>query len=153
MPVPRDTGREHTDPAVGDLARRARMLPRNTAGLLAPLQKTGLVNHQYGVILRQVFERIVAHDVAQRVGIPAAAPQDRLLPPGTGVPGRFLWGSPRAKRAGLGRASSLSCAAPAPAAHQRSPSRQPIKAAHQGSPSRKRPADAATRSCANPAPT
>jgi hypothetical protein len=36
-----------------------------------------------------VFERIVAHNVAQSIGIPAAPPQDRLLPPGTGITSRF----------------------------------------------------------------
>jgi hypothetical protein len=67
---------------------------RATGGL-ALLQKTGLVNNQNGVIRRQVFERIIAHHVAQRIGIPAAPPQDRLLPPGTGVTGRFCPHPPR----------------------------------------------------------
>jgi hypothetical protein len=89
MPFARDIGREHADLAVGDLARGAGVLPRHTAGCLALLQKARLVNHQDGVILRQVFKRILAYDVAQRIGIPATPPQDRLLPPGTRVTGRF----------------------------------------------------------------
>src|SRR4029079_1305513 len=89
MPVPRDIGREYADLAVGDLARRAGVLPSHAAGGLALLQKTGLVNDQNGIIRRQVFERVVAHNVAQRIGIPATPPQDRLLPPGTGITGRL----------------------------------------------------------------
>src|SRR4051795_12938728 len=85
VPLARDIGREYADLAVRDLARRAGVLPRHAAGRLALLQKTGLVNDQNGVIRRQVFERIVAHNIAQSVGVPAAPPQDRLLPPGTGV--------------------------------------------------------------------
>jgi len=38
----------------------------------------GLVDDQHGVALRQRLERIVAHDVAQRVGLPGAAVADRL---------------------------------------------------------------------------
>jgi hypothetical protein len=87
VPLARDIGREYADLAVGDLARRTRVLPRHAAGGLALLQKAGLVNDQNGVIRRQVFERILAHHVAQRIGLPAAPPQDRLLPPGAGVTG------------------------------------------------------------------
>src|SRR4051795_11829914 len=54
VPLARDIGREHADLAVGDLARRTGVLPSHAAGGLALLQKTGLVNHQYGVIRRQV---------------------------------------------------------------------------------------------------
>src|SRR5918999_2403607 len=99
MAVPRDIGREHADLAIDDLAPtgsspvaeglRARVLPPDTAGGLALLQKTGLVNDQNGVIRRQVFERIVAHNIAQSVSIPAAPPKDRLLPPGARVSSRL----------------------------------------------------------------
>src|SRR5215213_10673502 len=85
VPLARDIGREYADLAVGDLARRAGVLPSHAAGGLALLQKTGLVNDQNGVIRRQVFKRIVAHNVAQSIGIPAAPPQDRLLPPGARI--------------------------------------------------------------------
>ena len=95
MPVPRDIGRKHADLAVGDLARRARVLPPDTAGRLALLQETGLVNHQHRVLVRQVLDHVLAHNVAQRIGIPAAPPQDRLLPPGTGVTRRFRPHPPR----------------------------------------------------------
>src|SRR5215217_1914838 len=119
MPVPRDIGRKHADLAVGDLARRAGVLPSHAAGRLALLQKTGLVNDQNGVIRRQVFERVLAHNIAQRIGIPAAPPQDRLLPPGTGSPAASARIQPVLRR---------SC---------------------PSSPSRNRPAEAATRSCVN----
>src|ERR1041384_2853584 len=56
VPFVRDIGREYADLAVGDLARRAGVLPSHPAGCLALLQKTGLVNHQNGIIRRQVFE-------------------------------------------------------------------------------------------------
>src|SRR4051812_24033072 len=87
MTMPRDIGCEYTDLAVGDLARGAGVLPPDTAGSLALLQKTGLVNHQHRVLVRQVLDHIPADNIAQRIGIPAAPPQDRLLPPGAGVTG------------------------------------------------------------------
>src|SRR3954453_15990959 len=89
MPGPRDIGREHADLAVGDLARRTRILPSDTARGLALLQETGLVNYKHGALIRQVLDDILAHDVAQRIDIPAAPPQDRLLPPGAGITGRL----------------------------------------------------------------
>jgi hypothetical protein len=51
-----DIGHEYADLAVGDLARRARVLSPNTAGGFALLQETGLVNHQHRVIRRQVLD-------------------------------------------------------------------------------------------------
>ena len=85
MPVPRDIGRKYADLAVRDLPRGARVLSPDTAGCLALLQETGLVHDQHGVLIRQVLDDILAYNVAQCIGIPAAPPQDRLLPPGTGV--------------------------------------------------------------------
>jgi hypothetical protein len=95
MPVPRDIGGKHANLAVGDLAGRARVLPPHTAGSLALLQEAGLVNHQHRALLRQVLDHVLAHDVAQSVGIPAAPPQDRLLAPGAGITGRFRPHPPR----------------------------------------------------------
>src|SRR3954471_20570844 len=89
MTMPRDIGCEYADLAVGDLARGAGVLPPDTAGCLALLQEPGLVNDQHRVLVRQVLDSIVAHNVAQRIGIPAAAPQDRLLPPGAGIASRL----------------------------------------------------------------
>src|SRR3954462_8926486 len=89
MTLPRDTGCEYADLAVGDLARGAGVLPPDTAGSLALLQKTGLVNHQHRAFVRQVLDHIPADNIAQRIGIPAAPPQDRLLPPGARITRRL----------------------------------------------------------------
>jgi hypothetical protein len=85
----RDVGGEHADLAVGDLACRAGVLPLHAAGRGALLEKAGLVQHQHGIGCCQGLEGVVAHQVAQRVGIPAATAQHRLLPPGAGITGRF----------------------------------------------------------------
>jgi hypothetical protein len=89
MPVPRHIGREHADLAVGDLARRAGVLPRHTAGRLALLEKAGLIDHQHRVRVGQRLQRVVAHQVAQRVRLPTTTPQDGLLAPGARVSGRL----------------------------------------------------------------
>jgi hypothetical protein len=89
MALPRHIAGKNANLAVGDLPRRSGILPADTARGLALLQKAGLVDHQHRVIVGQRFERIITHDVAQIIGIPTATPQDRLLPPGTGIAGRF----------------------------------------------------------------
>ena len=76
---------EDADLAIGDLAGRPGVLPSNAARRRALLEEAGLVDDQHGVALGQRLERIVAHNIAQRVGIPVAAPQHRLLAPGTGI--------------------------------------------------------------------
>jgi hypothetical protein len=81
MAVPRDVGREDPDLAVGDLARRAGVLARHTAGRLALLEKASFVEHQHRVRSGQRLQRTIAHDVAQHVRLPAATAEDRLLPP------------------------------------------------------------------------
>ena len=101
------------------------MLPRNTAGRLALLQEAGLVNDRHRVLVRPVRDDTPAHNIAQRIGIPAAPSQDRLLSPGAGSTGRFRPQPPR-----------LAPLLP----------RQAIKNSKL---SRNRPADAATRSCMN----
>jgi hypothetical protein len=101
-------------------------VPSDTAGRLALLQETGLIDDRTAPLsarcsMTPAFARAgaIAHDVAQRIGIPAAAPKDRLLPSGTGITGRRGPHPPR-----------LTPLLP----------RQSI---------RNRPADAATRSCVN----
>jgi hypothetical protein len=81
VPVPRRVGPEDPDPAVGDLARRAGVLPPDAAGRLALLQEAGLVDHQHRIRVGQRFQRVGAHDVAQRLRLPAATAEDGLLPP------------------------------------------------------------------------
>jgi hypothetical protein len=89
VPVPRGVGREDADLAVGDLARRPGVLPRDAAGRLALLQEAGLVEHQHGVRVGQGLQRVVARHVAQAVRLPAAPAEDRLLPPRPGVARRL----------------------------------------------------------------
>src|SRR3954447_9320008 len=62
-----------------------RFTPSHPAGRLALLQEPCLVHHQDGIRFGKRLDHVRTHNIAQRVGIPAAPPQDRLLPPGTGV--------------------------------------------------------------------
>jgi hypothetical protein len=80
-------GQEHPDLAVRDLAGRARVLPSHAARGFALRQEPGFIDHQHGVSVSQRLQRVVAHDVAQAIGLPAPPPQDGLLPPGTGISG------------------------------------------------------------------
>src|SRR6266481_77785 len=89
MTVARNVGSEDPDLAVGDLARRTSVLPRHSARRLALLEKTGLVDHQDRVIVRQMLDDIIADDVAQGIRIPIPATQDRLLPPRAGIASRL----------------------------------------------------------------
>lgn len=89
MTVARNVGGEDADLAVCDLARRTGVLPRHAARRLALLEKTGLVDHQDRIVIRQMLDDIVAHHVAQGIDNPIPATQDRLLPPSTGIAGRL----------------------------------------------------------------
>ena len=87
MTVARNVGSKDPDLAVRDLARGARVLPPHTARGLALLEKAGLVDHEDRVIIRQMLDDIIADNIAQSVSIPVTATQNRLLPPGTRIPG------------------------------------------------------------------
>jgi len=89
MTMPGNIGCEHTDLAISDLASRACILPTDPAGRLALLEKTGLIKHQDGIGIGQRLKRIIAHDVAQGLRVPASATQDRLLPLGAGIASRL----------------------------------------------------------------
>jgi hypothetical protein len=89
MAVARHIGGEHADLAIGDLARRTRVLARNPARRLALLQEAGLVDNQNRLLVGQGFQRVIAHNIAQRIGIPPAAAQDRLLTPRAGIARRL----------------------------------------------------------------
>jgi hypothetical protein len=89
MAVPGHVGGEDPDLAVGDLAGRAGVLTRDAAGALALLEKAGLVDDQHGIPVGQALDRVLAHQVAERVGLPAAAAEDGLLAPGTGIARRL----------------------------------------------------------------
>jgi hypothetical protein len=89
MAVAGDISREHADLAVRDVAGRTRVLTGHAAGRLALLQEAGLVEHQHCRLVRQMFDDIIAHDVAQRVGIPAPAAENGLLTPRSRITRRF----------------------------------------------------------------
>lgn len=50
---------------------------------MALFQKAGFIDDQNGIGIGQGLQRIVAHDIAQGIGIPRHPTEDRLLPPGT----------------------------------------------------------------------
>src|SRR3979411_2304059 len=63
-------GREDADLAVRNLACRTGVLPRHTARRVALLEKAGLVDDEDGIVICQMLDDIVAHDIAQGIGIP-----------------------------------------------------------------------------------
>src|SRR6267378_4916412 len=85
MTVARNVGREDTDLAVRDLARRTSVLTRHAARRFALFEKAGLIDHEDRVIVRQMLDDIIADDIAQGIRIPIPATQDRLLPPRAGI--------------------------------------------------------------------
>src|SRR5471030_2821686 len=89
MTVARNVGSEHADLAVRDLAGRTSVLPRYSARRLALLEKAGLVDHQDRIVIRQMLDAIIAYDIAQGIGIPIHATQDRLLTPWAGIASRL----------------------------------------------------------------
>jgi hypothetical protein len=64
-------------------------LPRHSARCLALLEKAGLVDHQHRIVIRQMLDDIIAYDIAQGIGVPIPATQDRLLPPWAGIASRL----------------------------------------------------------------
>src|ERR1700756_1269387 len=89
MAMPRHVGGEHSDLAIGDLARRASVLARDAARGLALFQKAGLIDDQNRVLITKRFQRVLTDNVAQRVGVPLPPAQDRLLAPGAWIAGCF----------------------------------------------------------------
>src|SRR5262245_21565836 len=81
MAVTRYVGSKNTDLTVRNFARRTSVLPRDPARSLALLEKAGFIDHQHRVLVRKMLGSIVAHQIAQRVGIPPVTAQNRLLPP------------------------------------------------------------------------
>src|SRR5271168_4413250 len=96
MAMTRNVGSEHADLAVRNLACRTGVLPRHAARRLALLEKASLVDHDDRIVIRQMLDDIVAHDIAQGIRIPIPATKDRLLPPWTRIASRL-----RAHPAGL----------------------------------------------------
>src|ERR1700736_6569113 len=89
MTVTRNVGSEDSDLAVRDLARRTSVLPRHSARRVALFEKTGLVDHQHRIVIRQMLDDIVAYDIAQGISIPIPTTQDRLLPPWARIASRL----------------------------------------------------------------
>jgi hypothetical protein len=58
-----DIRSEHTDLAVCDLARAARVLSRHATRRFALLQKPGLIDHQNRIVIRKVLDHILPHEV------------------------------------------------------------------------------------------
>src|ERR1700722_11584558 len=81
MTVARNIGSEDSDLAVRDLTCGTSVLPRHSARRLALLEKAGLVDHKDCIVIRQMLDDIIAHDIAQAISIPIIATEDRLLPP------------------------------------------------------------------------
>jgi hypothetical protein len=105
------------------LARRARELTRNSARGFAPLQEAGFIDDQDRFLVGQRFQRVISHDVAQRIGVPLAAPRIACCRHGPG--------------------------SPAASAHIQ----PVLRGSLPNSPSRNCPADAATRFWPNKGPT
>src|SRR5438046_5745844 len=81
MAVTRHVGSKNTDLTVRNFARRTSILPRYSARCLALLEKAGLIDHQHRVLVGKMLSDIVAHHIAQSIGIPPVTAQIRLLPP------------------------------------------------------------------------
>ena len=78
MAVTRNVGRENPNLAVGDLARRAGILPRHTARGFALLQKAVrrandsldhslvrlTIDHQHRIVVTEPLDNIIAHQIA-----------------------------------------------------------------------------------------
>jgi hypothetical protein len=64
MTMPRHIGGEHSDLAIGDLARRAGVLTCDPARGLALFQKAGLIDDQDRVLIAKRFQCVLTHNVA-----------------------------------------------------------------------------------------
>jgi hypothetical protein len=73
------------DLAVLDAAGRARVLPLHAGRLRALLDEAGLVDHQHGVLIAEMLDRVGPQVVAHGLGIPAHAEEEVLHPVGRAV--------------------------------------------------------------------
>src|SRR5712692_132298 len=89
MTTARNVGSEDSDLAVRNLACRTRVLPRHSARRFALFEKAGLVDHQHCIVIRQMLDDIVAHDIAQGISVPIPTPQNCLLPPWARIASRL----------------------------------------------------------------
>src|SRR6478736_4538861 len=89
MTMARNVGSEDSDLAVGNLACRTGVLPRHSARRFALFEKAGLVDHQRCIVIRQMLDDIVAHDIAQGISVPIPTTQNCLLPPWARIASRL----------------------------------------------------------------
>ena len=87
--VPARIAQEHADLAVLDPAGGPCTLSRDAGRLLAFLQKTGLVEHQDGIGIAELFDNIGLQVVPHSVGVPPRARQKLLDTIRRAVAGRF----------------------------------------------------------------
>ena len=85
MAMARNVGGENADLAVRDLTRRAGILSRYAARGVALFQKAGFVDHQHCIIVSQMLDNIIAHQIAQCGRIPTVSAQKFLLTPRTRI--------------------------------------------------------------------
>jgi len=91
MAVARDIGSEHANLAIGNLTGRTGVLPRYAARRFALLEEAldplrgSSINNQHRIIVREMLNDILAHQVAQCIGIPSIPAEKRLLPPRTRI--------------------------------------------------------------------
>jgi hypothetical protein len=55
----------------------------------ALLEEARLVDHQHRIVIRQMLDDIVVHDIAQGIGVPIPTPQNCLLPPWARIASRL----------------------------------------------------------------
>jgi hypothetical protein len=75
MAVARDVGGKHANLAVRDLARRPGVLAPDPARGPTLLEKAGLVDDQNSIRIPQGVDRVLAHDLAKRIGVPLCPTQ------------------------------------------------------------------------------
>jgi len=81
MAVMRYVCSKNTNLTIRNFTSRTSILPRNSACCLALLEKAGLIDHQHRILVRKMLSDVVAHQIAQRIGVPLITAQKRLLPP------------------------------------------------------------------------
>jgi len=79
-------GEEDPDLAVLDATGGAGLLALHPGRLVALLEEPGLIDHQHATRVAQVLHDVVAHLIAQPIGIPAGGGEQPLHPIRAGLP-------------------------------------------------------------------
>jgi hypothetical protein len=85
MAMAGDVGGKHADLAVRDLARRAGVLSPDPARRPTLLEKAGLIDHQHRIRIGKGLDYVIAHHIAERIGLPLRPTQQSLLAPRPGI--------------------------------------------------------------------